>query len=187
MIHTTLSSAGSYLGMTSCQRTVRSMRCRVWVHLPPSAKIVQVAKACVTSSHRTSYPRCKTKNTRKIAVHQSRIWHDRGKDAWVMLQMTQLMNIQWTRPSFLPAGATFLGCARAVVQPSCNMHILLPPCWTFFGKVRLVLVCCWVVCIWQPQDHAQESSSPSYPCFWWVFCSEDGRIWYLHWGYAWAV
>ena len=30
--------------------------------------------------------------------------------------MMQLMNIQWTRPSFLPAGATFLGRARAVVQ-----------------------------------------------------------------------
>ena len=30
--------------------------------------------------------------------------------------MMQLMSIQWTRPSFLPADATFLGRARAVVQ-----------------------------------------------------------------------
>ena len=30
--------------------------------------------------------------------------------------MTQLISIQWVRPSFFPAGATFLGCARAVVQ-----------------------------------------------------------------------
>ena len=28
----------------------------------------------------------------------------------------QLMGIQWIRPSFLPADATFLGRARAVVQ-----------------------------------------------------------------------
>ena len=39
-----------------------------------------------------------------------------GKDAWVMLQMMQLMSIQWTRPSFLPADAFFLAFARALVQ-----------------------------------------------------------------------
>ena len=33
-----------------------------------------------------------------------------------MLQMMQLISIPWARPSFLPAGATLLGCATAVVQ-----------------------------------------------------------------------
>ena len=30
--------------------------------------------------------------------------------------MMQLMSIQWERANFLPAGATFLGHARAMVQ-----------------------------------------------------------------------
>ena len=51
----------------------------------------------------------------------------------------------------------------------------------------LALVCCWVVCIWQPQDHAHEFSSSLHPCSWQAFCREDRCIRYLNWGCAWTV
>ena len=116
MINTTLSSTSGYLGTKSCECVVRKHEVQYWTHLLSLAQFIQVAEAWTTSSHTTSYPRSKTKNTRKITVYWSKIWHNGGKDAWVMLQMMQLMSIQWERPSFFPAGATFLVCPRAVVQ-----------------------------------------------------------------------
>ena len=118
MIHTTLSSGLRLFGYD----IIPAHGAQAWGAGFESTccyllKLSKFSKACATSSHRTSYPRCKTKNNRKISsACQSRIWHDGGKDAWVMLQMMQLMSIKWTRPSFLPADATFLGRARAVVQ-----------------------------------------------------------------------
>ena len=98
------------------------------------------------------------------------------------------------------------GYFRMAYAHLCPIHIVVPwivqllwlVCGPFcaycFPLVRpssersgLVFVFCWVVYIWQPQNHAHKSSSPSYPCSWRAFCGEDGRIRYLHWGCAWAV
>ena len=102
--------------MTSCQCVVRKHELQ-GSSLP--AAICSNCPNCQSLCHKFIYDFISKRqelHTRKITVHLSRIWHDGGKDAWAMLQMTQLKSIRWTRPSFLPADAIFLGCARAVVQ-----------------------------------------------------------------------
>ena len=90
-------------------------------------------------------------------------------------------------PPFSDIYSSSLACATTIASMWTILHVLLPPARPFSKWLGLVLVYCWVVCIWQPQDCAYESSSPLYPCSWQAFHGEDRYTQYPHWGCIWAV
>ena len=81
-----------------------------------------------------------------------------------------------------------LVCATTIASMWTISCVLLPPCQTFFEKVRFGAgLLSSSLHLTASRLHAYESSSPLYPCSWRAFCGEDGCIQYPHWGCAWAV